>query len=339
MRQEPIYRFEDLDNDGTQYLVKVVVVDLDEVSISQHPSRKIVVTAEPQQQQQQQQPSDNTKYRLEPEGDLYRLYALRKIGNHTLPGYRGGLVSGSHNLSPQGECWIGQDAKVTDGFTVIDNAHVWGYSHLRGGGVAMGLASVTSVVVLSNQGRFSIGGASNLRYVTVEVGVHADLLISGESDIAESSITVSRRGRVAFSGCTVLDGGIRNQYEALSIHHPIHGWLTAFRHRSGKLRFTIGCQHRDSAAGMRELAASSSEPLQHVQMLEHFLAMVEVAQAYWEDAPAPKSDPAPDEAAGAVSDEVTAPAPGVVSFADLARRARDVTEVPRLRSATELPND
>jgi hypothetical protein len=337
MRQEPIYRFEDLADDGSQYLVKVEVVDIDTVHITQHPSGEMCITPAPASTPE---PVDTGagKYRLEPEGDLYRLYALRTIARSISPGSRGGLVSGSHNLSRYGECWIGQDAKVRDGFQVMGNAFVFGESDLCGAGVAENQATVENVTTVAHRGIFSIGGQSCLRNVTVDVGTGAELLIYGDSGLTDSNVTVSPYARMAFNGCRVADGDIRNQYEVLTTWHPSYGWLTAFRHRSGRLRFKIGCQARDTAEGMRELAAGHGEPPQHLQMLDLFLAMVEVAQAHWKDAPAPKSDLPTFEAAGAVVDEVEASAPGVVSFADLARRARDVTEMPRLRSATELPD-
>ena len=69
--------------------------------------------------------STTLKYKLEPEGRFYRLIALRDFGD-VKAGDKGGLVSGEHNLSHDGLCWISDGAQVYDTAQVYGNAQVCG---------------------------------------------------------------------------------------------------------------------------------------------------------------------------------------------------------------------
>jgi hypothetical protein len=51
------------------------------------------------------------KYELIPEGELFRLLAVRDFGI-VRAGDRGGLVSGPDNLFHEGFCWVYGDARV-----------------------------------------------------------------------------------------------------------------------------------------------------------------------------------------------------------------------------------
>lgn len=63
---------------------------------------------------------------------LYRIVALRDFGNvkaHEVGGY----VEDESNLSHEGDCWIGQYAKVFDHATVTGSALVFGSARVYGG--------------------------------------------------------------------------------------------------------------------------------------------------------------------------------------------------------------
>lgn len=75
--------------------------------------------------------SRGIKYRLEAEGDMFRLYALRDIKEGVLAGEAGGLVYGSRALDQDGECWIG------NGVVVKDQARVRGDAVVSGSGIVL----------------------------------------------------------------------------------------------------------------------------------------------------------------------------------------------------------
>lgn len=63
------------------------------------------------------------KYRLIASGGNYRIRAIKDFGK-VKEGQYGGIVSGEHNLSQDGTCWIDFDSSVTDNAQVKDNAQV-----------------------------------------------------------------------------------------------------------------------------------------------------------------------------------------------------------------------
>lgn len=66
---------------------------------------------------------------------LYRIKALRDISTtygRVKRGDLGGYVQSKYNLSNKGNCWIYGDAKVYEGATLNDDAHVYGYAKIHG---------------------------------------------------------------------------------------------------------------------------------------------------------------------------------------------------------------
>lgn len=93
------------------------------------------------------------KYRLI-EGDkeyrgqkLYQIQALRDFttSNNTevKTGDLGGFVSGEHNLSHEGNCWVANSAEVRDKSCVSENGYVGGFSYLNGAVQVFGNARIT----------------------------------------------------------------------------------------------------------------------------------------------------------------------------------------------------
>ena len=65
------------------------------------------------------------KYELIPEGNLFRIKALKDFED-VKKGDLGGLVSGEHNLSQQGKCWVYNNARVFGNAIVFGNAKIYG---------------------------------------------------------------------------------------------------------------------------------------------------------------------------------------------------------------------
>src|SRR3972149_11616617 len=82
--------------------------------------------------------TEGRKYRLirdEHEDGFFRIQALidfvTKAGC-VVAGDIGGLVSGEHNLSQEGNCWIHGTAAVLDAASIFDNAQVFGNASVHG---------------------------------------------------------------------------------------------------------------------------------------------------------------------------------------------------------------
>jgi len=86
-----------------------------------------------------------TKYELIPEGSLYRLKALKDFGT-VKAGDLGGLVSGEHNLSQDGSCWVFGEAWVSGKARVRGEAKVSGEAMVFGKAEVSGGAEVSGEV-------------------------------------------------------------------------------------------------------------------------------------------------------------------------------------------------
>ncbi|EJF78896.1 Uncharacterised protein [Candidatus Bartonella washoeensis] len=62
---------------------------------------------------------------------LRRIRALRNFGD-VKKGDLGGYIEKEENLSHEGDCWVGDDAKVYEDARIYDNAHVSDYAKVFG---------------------------------------------------------------------------------------------------------------------------------------------------------------------------------------------------------------
>lgn len=88
------------------------------------------------------------KYEMIPEGDLFRIRALRKFKG-VIKGEFGGLIAKEDNLSHYGDCWITYDARVSENARILDNAIVTGSAIIRENSCVMGNAQVTGHAIIT----------------------------------------------------------------------------------------------------------------------------------------------------------------------------------------------
>lgn len=286
--------FDNTNDEGerVQFLAKTTVEDPARYTITTDDGGALVFTPKPECAP----PSKlelGDKYRLEPEGGGYRLVALRNIVSHgILAGTKGGLVENKRNLSQQGDCWINEYATVRGGCVVDGQAYVGGDSVIDG---ACYIAGMSRVLRSQLQGNVVMTGIAFVDECVVE----GTVALGGDFYAAESRFTPAHE--LKLNGCTVRQGHITHQYELVSYFHQVHGWLSAYPDLRGNLRFQVGCQNRDSADGLRQLARKYFIGRHGEQMLEAFLALVEVARVGW-------SKPSEADQDGAISVPV-APTP------------------------------
>jgi hypothetical protein len=308
--KDPWYRFEDVDDDGRQYLVRIEIAHMDTVDIRQDSTGEVIVTAKQTPVAEQETPAPavdagNGKYRLEPEGDMFRLYATRDIRGGVLGGTQGGLVGGPDVLSKSGRCWVSYGSTVGANCKVKDDAAVLAGCDIRGWATISGSATLSRTKVTGEA--VYVSGSMDITDSYLDSGSHGELQIRGYGYIYDSLIEVPAES-LTISGCNIKEAHIRNSYELVVTHHNNWGWLSAYRNKGGGLQFTIGCQTMHGVEELKHAAHDSDVHLLELEMLDHFLAMVAVAQRGWQDYVAPT--PAPVE-------------PAVNPFPDLAQRARD----------------
>lgn len=228
---------------------------------------------------QRQQPLP-LKYELRREGDFYRIIALRKIASAAVEvGARGGLMRNDGQVSQRGDSWIGTDVMLVDDASVIDHAQVTGSSVLSGLSFVRGTAYVCDSEL---SGHTLVTDAAKV--IDCSINAHQNAVeIRGSTHIEDSHIEPAQghRSRITLDGGIFRNAHIRCQAEALAFRHQVHGWLTAFRHQDGCLRYMIGCQLLESHDELRELAIDYQLPPHEMAMLEGFITMVQEAQAGW----------------------------------------------------------
>lgn len=333
INQEPIYRLEDLDDDGSQYLTRTEIISMDSVDINQADNGEITFTPKVQEQPAE---GPGAKYRLVPEGTLFRLIALHNKIPGVFTGERGGLVSGPDILSHEGMCWIHDGGTVTGEVRIHENATTWGETYISADENSYvrlgGSASISACrITVDGRSQLEVDGSVALGSCTVNMPDGAAMHLMGSSSYRTTTFNLARDARIRSAGGNVTDGYIRNHFEMLSVFHNEFGWLSAFRDTSGSWHFRIGCQMASNADGLRDLAARFHIHPVERDMLEHFLAMVDAAGRGWVDYTPPVEEPKSDTTAAAASDadgdgsgEVPVTQP---SFADLADRARDAVRI------------
>ncbi len=81
---------------------------------------------------------------------VFRIKSLIQIRDIP-PGTIGGYIEGEHNLSQEGDCWVGNEATVYDNAVVKDNAQVWSYATVSGNAVVKDNANISgSALVCHN---------------------------------------------------------------------------------------------------------------------------------------------------------------------------------------------
>jgi hypothetical protein len=321
---DSVYRFEEVDSnldDGEQVLVKITYVSLDSVVLTQSEDGIVTITEKlPEINDDDDETVEapvpdedlgNGKYRLEPEGDMFRVIATQSIpGTRIYQGAHGGLVANRDTLSRHGRCWVHRGAQVLGDMRVSGDAQVTSGCRLDGEGQVTGSAYL-SAVTFTGSGYLTVAGDAQLDNVRISGG--CTVRIDGSSYVRESHIEAF--GDVHLSGCLVRDAHIRNEYEIVSIRDRKWGWLSAYRHESGRLQYSIGCRDLRTRQEMLDLAGEESVSDVHVEMLKAFFEVVEAAGAGWRDYVPPQ----PEVASQHVE----------LTFGGMAQRARDAAQTLR----------
>ena len=99
-----------------------------------------------------------TKYRMTDETIkvnghiLHRIEALIDIPYAKVKaGDKGGFIESEENLSQEGDCWVGDDARVSGNAQVSGNAKVSGHAQVSGHARVSGNAEVSGTTKLSDE--------------------------------------------------------------------------------------------------------------------------------------------------------------------------------------------
>lgn len=232
------------------------------------------------------------KYELIAEGDLFRLRAVKDFAG-VRKGDRGGLVEGEWNLSQDGTCWIGDDARVTGQARVSERAQVYGearvceYAMVYGqaqvgdGAWVFGSAAVTGQAWVYGRaqvfgGACVYGGAE----VTGRAQVYERARVYGHARVYGSAWV---HGTARVSGSARVSGTARveRNSHALYLSGLESGPVNMFRTADG-YHLSIGCW-MGSTDDLREMIAGDvwpvAEPPQQEERRPALMALADMVDA------------------------------------------------------------
>lgn len=237
------------------------------------------------------------KYELRQEGDLFRIVALRTFlqprAHRTIRvGEQGGLVSGSQNLSQEGGCWIGQNARVTGRVRVLDDAYVTYEAVVDGNGFIGGTAYVGGDVRAS--GQFEISGNAQVvdsaklngdgislsnnvvvgekAVIGAQARLGGDVYVIGEANLSNVSLNYGRfGGRMR----------IRNFSDFLVVATRWGALMLAKSTAEQGYEFMVGCQRPDDLQELEETLSDNSGSEFELAVLQGYKEMARAAGKVW----------------------------------------------------------
>ena len=164
------------------------------------------------------------KYEMIPEGDMFRIKALRD-GPWGPVGTLGGLIEKEYNLNQNGDCWVYEAALVSGDALVSGNARAYGNALVSGNALVHGNALVYGNARVSGYARvygnaqvYGDAQVSGNAQVYEDAQVHGDALVFGVSKVqykmavhgkahlASPITSVNRTDGFTFIKCKCEDG-------------------------------------------------------------------------------------------------------------------------------------
>lgn len=244
------------------------------------------------------------RWRLEREGDMFRLYAVKSFYASSIgtvyAGARGGLVWGERALTQEGTCWVENGgvvkhrSRISGSVLVGSRATVGNGTMAHGEGRIVGDSAVDSCHL---SGMWSVHSSRMLGVSVTGSGTidRSILNASGRSlSIHSSSVErsiINAGDDIRLEGVSLIYANLRSTDDVLSVRTR-WGALSAFRctggnsdHSDGvhpaRVRFKVGCQTGDTVQELRDIADNFSATEEELELLELFWQMVRVVSRSW----------------------------------------------------------
>ncbi|QLB42459.1 MULTISPECIES: hypothetical protein [Mannheimia] len=131
---------------------------------------------------------------------LYQIQALRDFttsdGHEVKVGDLGGFISGEHNLSQEGNCWVANSAEVWDQAYVSENAYLGGFSRLYDQAQLYGNARVTRGNIGDNVKIYGNAQVSVKGQISDHVEIFGNAAVCGKNTRICGSVKIFENARV-----------------------------------------------------------------------------------------------------------------------------------------------
>jgi UDP-3-O-[3-hydroxymyristoyl] glucosamine N-acyltransferase len=208
-------------------------------------------------------------------GALYRIRAVRSFGNVQARDY-GGWVSGEHNLSHDGECWVYDEAQVfgralvRDKAWVSDNARVYGDALVCENARVIDHARVFGNAMAS--GNAHVGGRARVygnAWVFDDATVYDNAQVSGDVWV-HCIANVYGNARISQTNDILTVGAIGSRYD----------WTTVYK--DAKIGVRVSCG--SFTGSLDEFAAMVRKTHGNNTHVQEYNALIEIARLRFADA-------------------------------------------------------
>lgn len=231
------------------------------------------------------------KFRTEPEGSMYRIYATSD-GPGFFVGLRGGLIAHPSLLSQEGNCWVDETSRLEGDFKVSGDLMVAEGSVLSGHGAASGHGMISNSTIRDA----TLRDFCEIRDSTITRGEYAfhTAIVDSTIDLGRSRgrfIHVELRSSLVQGDGTYMylaelcatNAWIRRTTDVVSMPTRL-GSLCAYRMvQDGvvQMRVSAGCQNKNSYAALREAARRHGVTDTEMQILNGFFVMADAVRPGW----------------------------------------------------------
>ena len=169
------------------------------------------------------------KYKVMKVGNYYRIKALKDFqlitGEVVRKGDLGGLVYGEHNLSQEGNCWIGCNAGASKHSRVMDNAVMKDFSRAFDNSTVSGNAVMKDCSCAYNNSTIS-GNAVMKDYSWADGNsiITGNALLQADQHIKYGTVTTDLLGTKDWIGALYAELGVKPQNNKIVLYKKV--WST-----------------------------------------------------------------------------------------------------------------
>lgn len=222
------------------------------------------------------------KYEMIPEGNLFRIKALRSFGD-VMKGQLGGLIEKEDNLSHEGNCWIYDNALVRHYARVYDNAKIKKNAYVLGDVKVYGDAEVSgSVNVFDHSEIYGNAKVWGIAQIFSDAHVYDNAEVWGYANIGGTA-HVCGDARVWGNAC------IRGEEDYIVFKN----WWSSGRYftwtRSNDM-WDVGCFHGTGEALIEKAYADSKEKGEQYKLIVEYVERIKNVQICKQDSVATGED-------------------------------------------------
>ena len=205
---------------------------------------------------------------------LYQIKALKDFGK-VKKGDLGGYIASEDNLSQTGNCWVFQNAMVSDNAKVLENAEIRGNVSMYDNSMVSGNSICDGNIYLCDNCRITgyavVNGNSIMIKNNAIIGGYSQILSTDKSSIVGGDVIIGEN-------ITIVNCGIRREkdYIYIPFEYPLKGGVAVYTgHDNRILIWDSECRKKDDYKEM-----TLKEYIDYLEAEIYSLSLVEKKRRY-----------------------------------------------------------